>query len=245
MAGNEVSKLREDLSAATNALLIAEERALAGLVSLEKMHEVRNFADAIGQFVYLASQNAERPEKVRSFLAAAEQQLEGLGQLTRESLRFSRKYKDVTHSDLVILADTAVAAHQHRLSNKKIHLVRKNPEKLIAPVHSGAMLQVIANLIINSIEALPDSGTMWLRIRKDSRSISLVVADNGRGIPADLYSQIFRPFFTTKPISGTGLGLALTKKIVEGHGGSIRMRSSVRPGKSGTIFRVCLPVEAA
>jgi signal transduction histidine kinase len=67
-----------------------------------------------------------------------------------------------------------------------------------------------------------------------------VIADNGHGIPAEHLRQVFQPFFTTKK-AGTGLGLALSKRIVEHNSGKISLRSSVRPGRSGTAFRICLP----
>jgi signal transduction histidine kinase len=245
MGEAELFDLQTKLAAATDAVLLAQERALAGLISLEVMHEVRNYVEAIGHFVYLACHNAEKPDQVREFLAAAEQQLEGLGQLSRQSLGFSRRSGEIAESDLVSLADTAILAHHHKLEKKKIHVVREHPKRVVATVHSAAMLQVIANLIANSIEALPEAGTMWLRIRKGSRCISLVVADNGRGIATEVRDKIFQPFFTTNPVTGTGLGLTLSKKIVERHGGSIRVRSSVREGRSGTIFRICLPAQPA
>jgi signal transduction histidine kinase len=104
------------------------------------------------------------------------------------------------------------------------------------------MLQVISNLIHNSIDALPQDGILRLRLRKAEGEIHLLIADNGHGIPAEYADEIFQPFITTKEERGTGLGLALTKRIVERHRGTIRMRSSVRPGKSGTLFKISLPV---
>ena len=89
------------------------------------------------------------------------------------------------------------------------------------------MLQVISNLLTNALDAFGE--------------VQLLVADNGRGIPPEHGDEIFRPFFTTKQDRGTGLGLALSQKIVTLHGGTIKMRSSVRPGKSGTLFKISLP----
>ena len=71
--------------------------------------------------------------------------------------------------------------------------------------------------------------------------IEFVIADNGHGIPKEHTSDIFQPFFTTKEDRGTGLGLAVSKNIVERHKGRISVRSSVRPGKSGTIFKISIP----
>jgi signal transduction histidine kinase len=88
---------------------------------------------------------------------------------------------------------------------------------------------------------LPVNGTLCLRLRKSLDGVHLVVADNGHGIPEEHANSIFEPFFTTKEERGTGLGLALSKKIIERHRGTIKMRSSVRPGRSGTIFKISIP----
>jgi signal transduction histidine kinase len=100
---------------------------------------------------------------------------------------------------------------------------------------------IISNLIVNAVDALPSGGILSLRVRKVQGKVRFSIADNGHGIPAEYSQEIFQPFFTTKKENGTGLGLAISKKIIERHNGVIRMRSSVRPGKSGTIFHISLP----
>ncbi|MDX6463182.1 MAG: hypothetical protein QOE55_6879 [Acidobacteriaceae bacterium] len=115
------------------------------------------------------------------------------------------------------------------------------PESLTAQVHSGEILQLVSNLIANALDALPLEGTLWLKLRKRRDQVHLVVADNGHGIPSELVDQVFQAFFTTKEDRGTGLGLSLSRKVVAHHRGKIRLRSSVRPGKSGTVFKISLP----
>jgi signal transduction histidine kinase len=104
------------------------------------------------------------------------------------------------------------------------------------PVDTGEILQVVSNLIVNSLDALPADGTLCLRLRKRADEVDLVIADNGHRIPIEHHDLVFQPFFTTKQERGTGLGLAPSKKIIEKHRGKIRMRSSVRPGRNGTTF---------
>jgi signal transduction histidine kinase len=103
------------------------------------------------------------------------------------------------------------------------------------------LLQGISNLIVNALDALPTDGTLFLRLRKCYGKVHFLIADNGHGIPNDDLGRIFQPFFTTRGDVGTGLGLSLTKRIVERHQGEIHVRSSVRPGKSGTAFRISVP----
>ena len=115
------------------------------------------------------------------------------------------------------------------------------PRDLVAEVRTGEILQVISNLILNAVDASPNGGILRLRVRKVQGKVRFSIADNGHGIPTEYSRDIFQPFFTTKQENGTGLGLAISKRIIERHNGVIRMRSSVRPGKSGTIFHISLP----
>jgi signal transduction histidine kinase len=114
----------------------------------------------------------------------------------------------------------------------------------------GEIRQVFANLIGNGLEALQD-GQGRLRVRayasKDWRrggsGLRVVVADNGRGIPNEIREKIFDPFFTTKGESGTGLGLWIATGIIEKYGGTMRVRSTTREGRSGTCFSLFFPSE--
>jgi signal transduction histidine kinase len=99
--------------------------------------------------------------------------------------------------------------------------------------------QVILNLIRNAAEAMPAGGGIGLALRRAGANVEIAVADTGPGIPAKLIEKIFSPFFTTKP-DGTGLGLALSRKIVEDHGGKITVKSE--PGQ-GSVFTMVLPIE--
>lgn len=89
---------------------------------------------------------------------------------------------------------------------------------------------------------MPPAGTIYICLRKRQDEVQLLIADNGHGIPPEHGDEVFRPFFTTKQDRGTGLGLAVSQKIVGRHRGTIKMRSSVRPGKSGTLFKISLPL---
>lgn len=119
------------------------------------------------------------------------------------------------------------------------------PEELTAEVNPGQILQVTSNLIVNALDALPPHGTLFLRLTKRHGGVHLVIADNGHGIPKQHTANIFQPFFSTKGEQGTGLGLTISKNIVESHRGTIRVGTSALPGKSGTLFRVSLPLVSA
>jgi signal transduction histidine kinase len=117
---------------------------------------------------------------------------------------------------------------------------------------AGELRQVFSNLLNNSLDAIEEGGTVKLRIspvalctETGNRRVRIMVADNGRGINKTSRPSIFEPFFTTKGTLGTGLGLWVTKQIVDKHHGIIRVRSSCGGAMKGTTFSVVLPVTAS
>ena len=230
------------LAVATEALRKAEERAVAGRLALEVMHEVKNPLEALGHLTYLALQEADNPAKVRMYLLQAEEQMENLSHVAKQTLGFSQRTDKPRAVDLVAVAEAAIRIHQRAIEEKRIHLVKDLPEAAVAEVFNGEMLQVVSNLIVNALDALSAEGILRLRVRKRKNEVDFVIADNGHGIASQHQETLFQPFFTTKADKGTGLGLALSKRIIERHNGRIRVRSSIRPGKSGTAFKISLPL---
>jgi signal transduction histidine kinase len=231
----------ERLAIATEALQKSDERAIAGRLALEVMHEVNNPLEALGHLTYLALVEAENPEKVRQYMLLAEEQMVALSHIANQTLQFARHSEKPKKVDLVLLAEAGIRIHQHAIKEKRIRVVKDLSEGTEAEVHTGELLQVVSNLIVNALDALPAEGVLFLRLRKRQGEVQFVIADNGHGIPPDQSEAIFQPFFTTKAERGTGLGLALSKRIIERHQGRIRLRSSVRPGKSGSVFKISLP----
>ena len=238
-----VADLKSRLSEISEALRRAEERAAPGLLALELMHEIRNPLEAVGNLAYLAMEEADDGEAVRAYLRRIEEQLTTLNHIASQTLGFARTTNSPQQIRLATLAEAALRIHQSTMKAKQIRVVKDLPQEVTAQVYTTEMLQVMSNLIVNSLDALPRAGTLWMRLRRRNREIHIVVADNGHGIPAEHIDQIFEPFFTTKKV-GTGLGLALSKRIVEHNRGKISMRSSVRPGRSGTTFKISLPLQA-
>jgi signal transduction histidine kinase len=237
----KVTQLQERLAASFEALRLAEERALVGQLALEVMHEIRNPLEALGHLAYLTKEQADDSEEVRSYMQMAEEQIENASQIANQTLNFARASRAPKRVDLVTLAEAVLRIHQRTIEAKKIHLVRDFAADVMVDAHVSQMLQVISNLITNALDALDEAGVLCVRLRRRQREVRLVIADNGHGIRPEHSDEIFRPFFTTKAERGNGLGLTLSKRIVEHHQGTICMRSSVRPGKTGTIFKVSLP----
>jgi signal transduction histidine kinase len=238
-----IADLQSKLADVSETLRRSDERATPGLLALELMHEIRNPLEAVGNLTYLAMEEADDSKAVRAYLRRIEEQLETLNHIANQTLGFARRSSSPQPVRLATLAEAALRIHQSTMKAKQIRVVKDFPQEVTARVYTTEMLQVMSNLIVNSLDALPREGTLWMRLSQRNHEIHIVVADNGHGIPEEDMHQIFVPFFTTKK-AGNGLGLALSKRIVEHNQGKISLRSSVRPGRSGTTFKISLPISA-
>jgi signal transduction histidine kinase len=237
-----VHDLRTKLDIAAEALRKAEERALAGQFALEVMHEIRNPLEAVGYLIHLANQEDDIAV-IHEHLRQANEQMATVYQIAAQTLGFARMLPTAREVDLVELAEAALRIHHRRITAQKIHLVRDFSKGVFAEIYSGEILQVISNLLANALDALPEGGTISLRLRKRDSHVQLLVADNGHGMAPHHVARLFEPFFTTKENRGTGLGLALSRKIIERHAGTISARSSALPRRNGTTFRISLPAK--
>jgi signal transduction histidine kinase len=154
---------------------------------------------------------------------------------------FSRPSAPVLKTaDLNAIAERCFRTHAERLAGRNIHtdvdLDHSMPE---VPVDENQMVQVITNLLHNAADSMPNGGALTVRTRREGEEAMLQVIDTGLGMPTDVLERLFSPFFTTKA-NGTGLGLAVTHKIVDDHGGRIDVRSQVG---QGTTFTVFLPLQ--
>jgi signal transduction histidine kinase len=227
------------------ALLKSHTGAAAGQFATAIMHEINNPLEAISNLAYLVQREADDPTKVREYARMLSEQLANVARIARRTLSFHRSEGTMASIDVAELAEAALRIHKPKLGAKQPKLVKDIPAGAVITGHAGEMLQVLSNLLSNAIDALPANGKLVVRVRKHHGKVHLIVADDGHGIPDAIRENIFDPFFTTKNDKGTGLGLAISKSIVERHNGTMRLRSSVREGRSGTAFRVSLPLHDA
>jgi signal transduction histidine kinase len=206
------------------------------------MHEINNPLEAISNLTYLVGRAADDAGKVKNYIDMIEEQLDHVRRIARQTLKFY-KQGEPESVDLVGLAKAALRLHDRNIAAKRLTLRTDLRTEAHALAHPGDMLQVVSNLLINALDALPEEGTLYLRVRQSNNEVHVTVADNGHGIPRAAMDKIFNPFFTTKKEHGTGLGLAISRSIIERHKGRIRMRSSVRRNRSGTVFRISLPTD--
>jgi signal transduction histidine kinase len=218
--------------------------ALAGQFAAATMHEVNGPLEAITNLNYLVQTNSDDGEQVRNFSGLIYEQLLVLSSVSRQTLSFYHSRETVEPIPIAPLAEAALRIHRQKIAAKEIRLLKKLPGDVIVESHAGAMLQVFSNLIGNAIEALPVQGTLQIRAACIDGEAHILFADNGHGIPNEIRVRIFEPFFSTKKEHGTGLGLAITKGIIERHRGKIRIRTSAKTGRSGTAFRISLPLRS-
>lgn len=234
--------IEERLRLAEDALERSERLAVASRYAGAIMHEVNNPLEAITNLVYLTKLQKDDPEQVVSNMLIIEEQLQTLGRVTSQALAFHREQAEAREFDLVQIAESALKLHADKLSRHGVAVNRRFQGPAIAHIYGSEILQVVSNLILNAIDAMPrGTGQICIRVRQCPRRVHLTLTDNGPGIPEHFAGRLFEPYVTSKS-SGTGLGLWLSHRIVKKHRGSLRFRTSRRSSRSGTTFRISLPI---
>jgi signal transduction histidine kinase len=237
--------LLERLEQAEKALERSERLGVASRYAGAIMHEVNNPLEAITNLVYLTKVQKDDANQVFENMCVIEDQLNILGQVTSRALTFHRDHAKAKEFDLVDIAESALRLHSDKLSRHCITIDRQFRGPARATVFGSEILQVVSNLILNAVDALPrDTGRISIRVKSSLQSVHILISDNGGGIPDKFAVRLFEPYITSKD-SGTGLGLWLSKRIINKHRGTLRFRSSQRNGRTGTSFRISLPSVAA
>ena len=172
----------------------------------------------------------------------AESQLARLSDVARTTLSFYREQAEAKDFDLVAIAESALIIHSRRAQRQKIEVRKELKGPAMARVVPGEILQVVSNLMINALDAIPETGgVLSLRVRKYKGNVHLSVTDNGHGVTPAMSKVLFQAHQTTKT-NGNGLGLWLSKSIAEKHNGTLTYRRENGRGKTGTTFQLTLPV---
>jgi PAS domain S-box-containing protein len=230
------------------ALRQTEKLAVAGRFAASIAHEINNPLEAVTNCLYLAS-TSQSFEESRRHIDTAQTELARVSQITVQTLRFFRGSAPQASTHIKELIETIVGLLKPRMAQLQIEATfhYRTTSALVAQV--GEIRQVVTNLIVNAMDALPKGGRIMVRTsdgqnwRTGIRGVVVTIADDGVGMSPATLRHIFEPFFSTKGETGTGLGLWISKEIIAKHNGSIRVKS--RPaceGKiGGTVFRLYLP----
>jgi PAS domain S-box-containing protein len=231
---------------AEEALRNSEKLAATGRLAASIAHEINNPLEAVTNLIFLARTAGGPNAKGEELLAMAEEELRRAAHITKQTLGFYRESTFPTRFNVTEVIDDVLSLYARRIEAKRVQVKKHydDPTKMQGMV--GEIRQVISNLVANALDAVPNwGGILHVRVRRTRHSqngsiLQIAIADNGVGIPVEQQKRIFEPFFTTKQETGTGLGLWLTKNIVEKHGGTIRVSSS-NIAKTGTVFELTLP----
>jgi len=233
---------------ALEALLASEKMAATGRLAASLAHEINNPLSSVVSAVYLLLHDETLNPPIRDLVQTMEQEVGRITHITKSTLALYREAESPVDVKLSEQIESALAMLAPKLTAKKVMVDKQFRSDRTLRAFPVEIRQVMASLITNAIESLPESGTIKMRVtdgrswmNPEQRGVRVTVADNGTGIPAVSQGKIFEPFFTTKGEKGTGLGLWVARGIVEKYRGQIRFRSSDRPGRSGTCFSLFLP----
>jgi PAS domain S-box-containing protein len=244
-----------DRKRSEEALRRSEKLAVTGRLAASIAHEINNPLEAITNLLFLLRNFSDLPEGAQQYATMAEYEVRRIAEITQQTLRFYRQPTQPARATLSELLDSVLSLNQGRISALDIRLERDYEPELSLFCFAGEIRQVFANLVGNAIDASSAGGRLLLRARRSrdwknpaQTGIRFAIADNGAGMEPEIREHIFEAFFTTKEVTGTGLGLWVSLEIILKHHGLVRVRSRAAtqgngkaPATIGTVFEVFIP----
>jgi two-component system, chemotaxis family, CheB/CheR fusion protein len=245
IGASSIARDISDRKRAEAALIQTEKLAAVGRMAAAIAHEVNNPLEAVTNLAYLLTTHPSLDDEAREYARLLLDEVGRASRITKQTLAYYRDSSTPAPVDLPELMDSVLQLHQPVMMKRNIHVRRiYRVQRASLAGFAAELRQVFANLILNAVDASPDGGQLQIKLSTVARNggeVHVTVADNGCGIPPPRRARLFEPFFTTKTGRGNGLGLWVSNGIVRKHGGRIRLRTSVRPGHSGSVFTVILP----
>ncbi len=241
-----VSRDITEFRAAQQVAIESERQAGAGRMAATIAHEINNPLEAVTNFIFLALGSKGLPEHAARFLESADRELARAAQITRQMLSFYRGRSKPRWIRVAELMHDVTALCSRKLAGKHLTALISADPALELHAIDGELRQVLLNLTMNAIDASHRGGTIWLRARRtsnwkgDGDGVRITIADNGVGMSPEVKRRIFVPFYTTKGRTGTGIGLWITRCLVEQHSGYVHFRST-QENKTGTVMSLFLP----
>lgn len=234
----ELQTAYADLRQTIGQLLQAERLSSLAEIASGVVHEIRNPLGAIKGAVEILEDELAEDSPRREFAQIAKIEVERIDKLVQEFFHFARaKEPNKQPTDINEVVHSVKLLIEHQAASQKVIIEDELAENLpIAFVDGEQIKQVLLNLSINSLQAMPEGGRLILRTTHSDGKIIIEIKDTGGGIPEDIRTKIFDPFFTTKD-KGLGLGLSVVYKIINQHEGEV----SVSNHDGGTKFRLSVP----
>ncbi len=230
----------------------SERLAVSGRMAATVAHEINNPLEAATNALYLLAESPSLDNSARQFLTIAQEELARIRQIATLTLGLHRSdaAEHPQHVKVPELIDNVLVLYGRKLRTLGVAIETRYDADVPVNAFPGELRQVFSNVIVNAADALEKSGDRlcihvfesldWTNLTQ--RGLRITISDNGCGIPVEKRAHIFEPFFTTKGSNGTGIGLSVSLGIVKKYGGTMRFRSVVKQGHSGTAFSIFLPV---
>ena len=236
---------------ADEALIQNEKVAAVGRLASSIAHEINNPLESVTNLLYLA-RTSNSLEEAQTYLESADTELRRASSITNQTLRFHKQATSPTAVTAAELLESVLSVHHSRIGNAHVSVERRDRTGLPVLCFEGEIRQVLSNLVGNAVDAMQSGGGGRLLLRSrvahdwatKRTGLAITVADTGMGMSRATLEQVFQAFFTTKGIAGTGLGLWVSKEILDRHHGKLSVRSCQKAGASGTVFVLFLPFEA-
>jgi len=222
----QIKKLNAQLE---EALRRSERLAATGRLSASLAHEINNPLSSLTDILFVLGAQEGLTDDSRMLLQSAKKEVDRLANIAKETLAPHRTSGERVRVKATDLIDTSITVERHFETDAMIDVL------------PGEIRQVFTNLISNAIDAMPQGGSLRLEAIADGQDVKLIFSDTGSGINAEKISEIFEPFVTTKGEKGLGIGLWISRNIVEKLGGTIHVRSSTEDAGHGSHFTISLP----
>jgi PAS domain S-box-containing protein len=228
-----------------SALKSNERLALAGRLSASIAHEIHNPLDTVGNALFLLDQQVGTEPNARQLIETAQRELQRVTEISKNMLSLHRESRTASRVKLSELLEGVIALVKETIAKDRRKIEVLSGFEGAVEAFPSELRQVFTNVIKNAVEATADGGQISIYSEMAHQSgqsgVLVRVVDNGVGIPEQLQSKLFSPFVSTKEESGTGLGLWVSRSIMEKHGGSIRLSSNGEPNTRGTTVSIFVP----
>ncbi|MCI5109010.1 MAG: cache domain-containing protein, partial [Marivita sp.] len=240
----ELHAAKQRLEQTTERLIISEKLAAVGEITASVAHEINNPVAVIQGNLDLARSNlGDAAQRAEEEFRLIDDQVYRIGVIVSKLLHFARP-EDFSGADRKVdpsqVVRDCLVLTRHQIEAAGIATTVETSSSAKVQMSRTELQQVIVNLILNAVHAMPAGGSLRVVTKEDSGQIILAVEDTGKGIDPEILGRIFDPFFTTKQAQGTGLGLSISRQIVSRAGGQITACSTLG---AGSRFEVRLPVE--
>ncbi|HVZ59638.1 MAG TPA: ATP-binding protein, partial [Terriglobales bacterium] len=241
---------RRKQDAVIERVLIQNEKLVAvGRLASSIAHEINNPLEAVTNLLFLIG-STRLPPDAKAYVDVAQSELARVSQITLQTLRFHRQSTSAREIRLSAILDDLLALFHGRLSNAALTVEKRYKQTRTILAYENDLRQVFTNIVENAIDASSLGGRIILREheatnrRTGKRGVRIVIADTGHGMTAATREHIFKPFFTTKEATGTGLGLWVSADILSRHEATVQVRSRMDGTKHGTVFSIFFPYDA-